>query len=130
MSLSLWPLLDEWDRMPSTLAHRNPHREQLSYGLDFHETDDAVIVRAELPGYGKEDVSINVDNNELLISAEKSSDEADKGWTYHSYGKIQRRIRLPRHTVLEGSEAVIEHGVLNIRLPKTVAGRGGVIKVT
>lgn len=67
--------------------------------IDVAEQEDAVVVRAEVPGCKAEDIDISVYGNTLTISGEKKEEkeEKDKGY-YHvesSYGSFRRDITLP-----------------------------------
>ena len=85
------------------------------------------MVKAELPGLGKEDVEVDVSDNVLTISGEKKSQEKVERKDYHrierTYGSFSRSIRLPGEVVTEQAKASFENGVLEIRIPKTEAAK-------
>jgi HSP20 family protein len=93
--------------------------------VDISEGKKAYAVRAELPGVELEDVSIEVEDQTLVIRAEKrhESDEEDEG--YHcverSYGAMQRMLSLPDDADGEAIEAKFKNGVLKLRIPKHAA---------
>ena len=91
--------------------------------IDIGETDDAFMVKAEVPGCKAEDIEISVHGNMLTISGEKKqeSQEKEKGY-YHmerSYGSFRREFNLASDVDPEKIEATCKNGVLSIKLPKT-----------
>jgi HSP20 family protein len=95
----------------------------LSVSVDMHETDDDVVVSAELPGLKPEDVDISITENTLTIKGEFQTEKEEKRGSVHfqerRYGKFQRSISLPMGVDREAAEAEFEDGVLEVTLPKT-----------
>jgi len=90
--------------------------------IDVAEEDDAIIVRAEVPGCKAEDIDISVYGNTLTISGEKklSEEKKEKGY-YHvesTYGSFRREVTLPTDVDQGKTDAVCKDGVLSITLPK------------
>ncbi|KAH7818172.1 putative heat shock protein Hsp20 [Monocercomonoides exilis] len=97
---------------------------------DVKETDNEVIISAELPGLKKEDMKIEFDegNNTLILSGdrkqEKSEDKKTKHGRYYyserSYGSFKRSFRLPEECASKISEcsAKTSDGILEIHCPK------------
>jgi HSP20 family protein len=102
--------------------------------LDVIENDKEILVTAELPGLKSEDVTVEVDNNVLIVKGEKKSEFEKKDTQYHiwerSYGTFQRMIPLPRTVKADAIEAKIENGVLSIVLPKADEAVGRKIPIT
>lgn len=90
--------------------------------IDVAEKDDAILVRAEVPGCKADDVDISVYNNTLTISGEKKEtrEEKEKGYYYSesSYGSFRRDVTLPAEVDTARIEATCKDGVLSITLPK------------
>jgi HSP20 family protein len=90
--------------------------------LDVEETKDEIIVKAELPGIRKEEISLQVQADTLTLSGVRKSESETKDKTIHlverSYGKFQRSIALPCKVDATRAKAVYEDGVLTVRLPK------------
>jgi len=89
--------------------------------MDVSETDDAVTIRALLPGMSREDVKISFHQNVLSISGEKRVSELPEGARLlrneRSAGRFQRTLRL-RRLVEEGKiQAQLRDGVLTLTLP-------------
>ena len=98
------------------------------YGVDVREDADHIYVEAELPGYKKEEVDINLENQVLTISAEhkeskeqKPGDKGDKGeWLLHErrYSRFQRSFTLPPTVDSQSVQAKLNDGVLTVTLQK------------
>ncbi len=101
--------------------------------IDVAEKDDAILVRAEIPGCKPEDVDISVYGNTLTISGEKkeSQEEQHDGF-YHvesTYGSFRRDVVLPTDVDEQKIEAVCKDGVLSVTLPKAEKSKTIKVKV-
>jgi HSP20 family protein len=91
--------------------------------IDWRETSDAHIFKADLPGLTKEEVKVQVvEGRTLEIGGERKKEEVQKGDTWHrverSQGSFMRRFRLPENTNVEGIKAAVVDGVLTVTIPK------------
>jgi HSP20 family protein len=90
--------------------------------MDLSETEDALVLRADLPGLDRDDVSIEIKDNVLTVSGERRSEHEDKKEGYHrierSYGSFSRSLTLPRGIQPESVSADFDKGVLEVRIPK------------
>jgi HSP20 family protein len=90
--------------------------------VDIRETDEALVLSAELPGMTKEDVQITLENQVLTLSGERKFEKEAKGENYHrierSYGAFNRSFTLPTHVKTDKVDASFENGVLSVTLPK------------
>ncbi|NP_001146967.1 16.9 kDa class I heat shock protein 1 [Zea mays] len=91
--------------------------------IDWKETPEAHVFKADLPGVKKEEVKVEVeDGNVLLISGQRSREKEDKGDKWHrverSSGQFVRRFRLPENAKTEEVRAALENGVLTVTVPK------------
>jgi HSP20 family protein len=95
--------------------------------VDIHETDDALIVKAELPGFSKDDVNIELKNNSLTLKGQRRHETEVKEEQYHrrerAYGSFQRTFMLPTTVDSEKVTATYKDGVLELRLPKSEAAK-------
>jgi len=101
--------------------------------IDVADEENAVVVRAEVPGCKPEDIDISVCGNMLTISGEKKQEEEkkEKGY-YHvesSYGSFRREMTLPADVDAGKIEAVCKHGVLTITLPKAEVSKTVKVKI-
>lgn len=101
--------------------------------IDVAEKDDAIVVRAEVPGCKPEDINISVYGNTLTISGEKKEckEEKEKGY-YHmesSCGSFRRDVNLPTDVDPDKIDAVCKNGVLSVTLPKAEKAKAVKVKV-
>jgi len=91
--------------------------------IDVKEENDKYIILAEIPGVNKEDLSVEISGNKLVISGEKKGyHQENKDSYYHverSYGKFKRVLELPDNIKSEEIDASFENGVLHIDIPKS-----------
>jgi HSP20 family protein len=97
--------------------------------VDVRETQDQLMLQAELPGVTADDVDVSVENGVLTISGEKKQEvrEGEEGSNYHlverRYGRFERRFTLPRTVDAEKVAANYESGILTVTLPKAERAR-------
>lgn len=101
--------------------------------LDFSETKDAFVVKAEVPGVEQKDISVSIQDQMLTIKGEKHKEKEEKDEKYHrverSWGAFARTIALPAGVDTEKVNATFKDGVLSVKLPKTPAAKGTTIPV-
>ena len=111
------------DRLWFPAMMRPSHRVP---AVDVREEEDQYVVSAELPGMAKEDVSIEVGDGVLEITAKKEQDREEKGEGYLRRERgamcFQRRLTLPEDVDPQAIEAKLAEGVLEVRLPKVEKG--------
>jgi HSP20 family protein len=124
---------DEMNRMFDQFV-RGGTGEEAGWGVrtwvppvDIYETDDAVILKAELPGVSKDDVSVEVHQNTLLLRGQRKHEAEVKEENYHRvervYGTFQRSFVLPTMVDQEKVQATYNDGILELRLPKSEAAK-------
>jgi HSP20 family protein len=95
--------------------------------VDIHETDDALILKAELPSFSKDDVHIELLNNRLTLRGERKHEAQIKEEQYHrrehAYGSFQGSFQLPTTVDQEKVAASFKDGILELRLPKSEKAR-------
>jgi HSP20 family protein len=91
--------------------------------VDISESDNGYIIKADLPGMDKKDVTISVENGVLTITGEKADEyKREKGKYYHlerSYGKFCRTFSLPDGVDAEKITASMKNGVLELEILKS-----------
>lgn len=101
--------------------------------IDVIEHDGEVVVKAELPGVGKDDVDVLIDENMLTIRASAQHDKKDEKGQYvrreMSRGEFQRTIRLPGRVLSDKASASFRDGILQISVPRAPGAKGQRIKV-
>lgn len=125
--------------MKTVLRKRNPFFTDLFdefWGRDFapastrlntpavniKETETGFVLDIVAPGYSKEDVSINLEENVLTIASEKQAETSDKTETYtrkeFQYSSFKRSFTLPDSVNQNDVKATFKNGILSIALPK------------
>lgn len=101
--------------------------------LDVEETDDAVVVRAELPGLRPDDFTVEATADRLIVRGDKGEEREEHGRGFHRverrYGSFVRSIALPCTIDPDGAAARYRDGVLRVTLPKTEASKARRIRV-
>lgn len=91
--------------------------------LDLSETEAAVEVKLDVPGFKPEDIDIQVRGNLLTISGKKEDEKEEKGREYHRVerhqGTFARSVTLPCDVVSAKAKADYKSGVLTLTMPKT-----------
>jgi len=90
--------------------------------VDVYENEQALIFKAELPGFSKDDVHVELKDNVLTLKGERKREVEVKEEQYHrmerSHGTFQRSFALPIGVEAEKAEATFKDGVLELTLPK------------
>lgn len=90
--------------------------------VDVSETNDTIVVRAEIPGMESKDIDISLSGDILTIKGEKKSEREENEENYHlverNYGSFTRSLRLPIGVEAEKIEASYKQGVLTVTCPK------------
>lgn len=89
---------------------------------DVFTQDNNLVIEAHLPNFDQKDISIEVENGALIISAERHEKDEDKGKQYvirESSSSFYRRIALPKRADADQIEADLDDGVLKVRVPLT-----------
>jgi HSP20 family protein len=101
--------------------------------VDVTESDDAIVVKAELPGMKTEDIELSVQGNMLTISGQKREEFEDKRDSFHRverrYGSFRRDIPLPAEVTGDKVEATYRDGVLTVTMPKAEQAKSKRIQV-
>ncbi|XP_011019192.1 PREDICTED: class I heat shock protein-like [Populus euphratica] len=91
--------------------------------VDWKETPEAHVFKADLPGLKKEEVKVEIEEGRVLqISGERSVEKEDKNDKWHRVergrGKFLRRFWLPENARVDEVKASMENGVLTVTIPK------------
>jgi HSP20 family protein len=102
--------------------------------VDVSQNDSGYVVKAELPGVAKEDITVSVEGGEVSISAEvkreKETKEGDKVLrTERYYGSVARAFTLPTDVDSAKADAKFDNGVLTLTLPKADGARSKTLPV-
>ncbi|XP_019199180.1 PREDICTED: 18.1 kDa class I heat shock protein-like [Ipomoea nil] len=121
--------LELWDPLEGLFSPSSPASETSAFAaarIDWKETSEAHIFKADLPGMKKEEVKVEVEDGRVLqISGERSKEKEEKNDKWHrierSSGKFLRRFRLPENAKMDEVKAGMENGVLTVTVPKIEA---------
>lgn len=109
-----WPAPGEGDSMEKVY--------NWAPAVDIYESDNSLVVEAELSGLDPDDIDVSIDNNILTVKGERKKISEVKEENYYrierAYGTFQRSIRLPSEVDAEKIEANYENGVLKVSVPK------------
>lgn len=101
--------------------------------VELQDTDENIILRAEVPGVEGKDLDIRVTREAVVISGENRYEHKaeEKGFfrTEFRYGKFQRVIPLPVAVQNDQVQAEFKDGILTLTLPKVTEARNKVVKV-
>jgi len=110
-----------FNRMLDVPGERN--ERMLVPAMDVVESEDHLVISAELPGMSKDAVKITIENGVLTLSGEKKYEQVEEHKDFHSmerrFGSFHRSVTLPRQLDADKAEASFENGVLTIRIPRS-----------
>ncbi|MBI2886745.1 MAG: Hsp20/alpha crystallin family protein [Chloroflexi bacterium] len=93
--------------------------------VDMYEEGNELVVKAELPGVQKSDISVTVEDNDLVLRGERKAEQEVKEEHYYrlerSYGGFYRRLPMPAAVDVEKIKATLQDGVLEVRVAKPAA---------
>jgi len=101
-----------------------PFGDRADFGpnVDIIDRDDEVVVRAELPGYRKDDIEITVSGDKLTLSGRTASEEREERGSYYrleiTRGEFSRTLALPVEVDDAKAKASMKDGMLELTLPK------------
>lgn len=95
---------------------------EVSPTVDIFEEGGNVVLKAELPGMRREDISLQFEDNTLVISGEKKGEKKIEEKDYlrleRTFGGFRRSLRLPEGIDTEHATAAFKDGVLEVRIPR------------
>jgi len=130
--------LNPWREM-SSLQHRINHLlnepffrsgsedDELRMGswnpaVDMFDDDDKIVIKAELPGMAKKDISVDIENQVLTLSGERNYENEVKEENYYrrerAFGRFKRAFNLPAEVDSDRIKADFKDGVLKVEIPK------------
>jgi HSP20 family protein len=104
-----------------------------SPAVDVIETQDALLLKADVPDVKLEDIDVRVENQTLTVSGKRKFEKDENVKGYHrierSYGEFVRSFAVPSTVDTEKVSADYKNGVLTIALPKKEAAKPRQVKV-
>jgi HSP20 family protein len=123
MALVRWAFYE----LPPVNGNGNGHANGNGHGrwapaMDLVETEDAFLLKADLPGLSEEDVALEVQDNVLTLSGERKFEHETKREGFYRVergaGSFSRSLTLPEGVDLDAIGASFDKGVLEVRIPK------------
>ncbi|CAA0175159.1 unnamed protein product [Arabidopsis thaliana] len=128
--------LDVWDpfkelQFPSSLSGETSAITNAR--VDWKETAEAHVFKADLPGMKKEEVKVEIEDDSVLkISGERHVEKEEKQDTWHrverSSGQFSRKFKLPENVKMDQVKASMENGVLTVTVPKVETKKKAQVK--
>src|SRR3990167_5993905 len=118
---SLKDFLHQWKQADAQSPNNNNKTNQWKPRVDVRESEDRVIVTAELAGLTQNDVKVEINEDILSIQGEKKFEKYEKeGYTLieRRYGKFTRKFPLSNTIDKQNIQAKLENGLLEVVLPK------------
>lgn len=132
-------LRERMDKMFEDSLSRFRHPEEATMQtfwsplVDIYETDENIVLKAELPGVDKSEVSVEVKDNTLILKGERKREKELKEENYHrierSFGTFMRSFSLPVTVKQDHVKARFKDGVLEVTLPKSEEAKPKQVKV-
>jgi HSP20 family protein len=131
---ALTEIQSEMNRLFDSSLHRRTDWEGVfTPAVDLVEEKDHFVLKADLPGLTKDDVSVTLQDNYLTIKGEKKHEaetkDANRYLSERVYGAFSRTIELPATVDAKKIDATFKDGVLRVTLPKTEEAKPKQIEV-
>jgi HSP20 family protein len=129
-------LRGEFDRLFDDFFHGWPSLSAFAgqdaepWGLEVQDRDDAMVVRADAPGFEPSDFDVQIRGNNLVVSAAESEETSDdeKGYRWQKR-EFYRSFPLPAEVDADKIDAQYHNGLLTLTLPKTEASKTRKIEI-
>jgi len=120
---------DAFTRMLSEPQSNRPW----SPAVDIYETDNELVLKADLPDVNQNDIDVRVENQTLTITGQRDFEKKEASKGYHrierNYGTFQRSFAVPNTFDTEKIAASFKNGVLTVSLAKKEAAKPRQVKV-
>jgi HSP20 family protein len=120
---------DAFSRMLSEPRANRPW----SPAVDIYETENELVLKADLPDVDLKDIDVRVENQTLSVSGKREFEEQKEGQGYHrierNYGAFSRSFSVPNTFDTDKINAGYKNGVLTVTLAKKEAAKPRQIKV-
>src|ERR1700704_2236442 len=104
-----------------------------SPSVDIYETENELVLKADLPDVKLEDIEVRVENQTLTLKGERKFEKDESAKGYHrmerNYGTFVRSFTVPTSVDAEKVAAEYKNGVLTVKLPKKKAAKPRQVKI-
>jgi HSP20 family protein len=132
MALVRWDPVRELDSLQSDMNRLfdgffqgragNGTRRRWIPPMDLVETEDHLVLRADLPGLDEDDVNVEIKDGVLTVSGERKSEHEEKHEGFYrverTFGAFSRSLTLPQGVDANSVNAKFDRGVLEVKIPK------------
>lgn len=131
---SFYPMMSLFDKFVDDFFKGEESQEnQRAMAIDIMEDEDKFLIEANLPGFKKKDVKISINNNQLLIEANREEKKEENKGSYcrceRYQGNYRRLLSLNDELDSEKISAKFEDGVLKLEIPKKAPSPSKEIKI-
>ena len=121
------------ETFPAVFGEQEPTTRTWAPPVDIYETDNALILKADLPGIDPKDVDIRIENGVLYLKGERKFEKEEKKENYHrierSYGAFTRSFALPNSINADHVKAEYKDGQLILTMPKREEAKPKAVKI-
>ena len=134
-TFSLGRMRDEFDRLFHRFTRNWPNLWQTTgettwnWGIEMNERDDALVVKAEAPGFEISDFDIEIDDRRLMVRVGRKTESPMPTSAMSQGRQCYQSILLPCHVDKDRAEATYHNGILTITMPKSTEQKGRKIPV-
>lgn len=107
----------------------NAEREDARWALHVEDQPDAYLIKAEVPGFDKQDLQVELRGNQLVMQAQRFNKSKDDGEESFTATEFYRAVTIPTHVATSAISAEYDKGILTVTLPKMADGKGCKITV-
>ncbi len=115
-----WPGFLDWPRLSEMSELQAP-------SVDVLDQESDIVVKAEVPGFKKDEIDVSVTDNTMTIKASSKSETEEEEGDYYlkeiSRGYVSRTLRLPSEVDGEQAKATYKDGVLEVTVPKVAKAK-------
>jgi HSP20 family protein len=102
--------------------------------VDIYETENELVLKADLPEVAEKDIDIHVENNMLTVRGERKFEQKVKEENYlrieRTYGSFSRSFSLPNTVDTDAIKAEYKNGVLTVSMPKRAESKPKQVKIS
>jgi HSP20 family protein len=101
--------------------------------VDIYETENELVLKADLPDVNEKDIDVRIENNMLTVRGERKFEQKVKEDNYlrieRTYGAFSRSFSLPNTVNSEAIKAEYKNGVLTVEMPKRAESKPKQVRI-
>lgn len=122
-----------WPSLPRRRRGEEEEAEFIEPAVEVAETDEAVVVKAQVPGIQKDQLEVEITAEGLTLKGEVKEEKEEKKKNYHHreirYGAFLRTVPFPVAVENDKATATLKDGVLQVTIPKSAPSKSKAVKV-